>query len=153
MGCGASKTLPADQVSLDEQAIAACDDGNAAALESLLKAGVAPNAADEDGWTPLLSAVENGHAECVTLLLASPSIDVNQADNDGATPLFAAAQEGQAECMTLLLASPSIAVNQARNNGVTPLIAASLSRSTAAALALIADERTCLLYTSPSPRD
>ena len=83
-------------------AIAACDDGDAAALESLLKAGAAPNAADDDGWTPLLSALLEGHTECAKLLLASPSIDVNQAQNDGATPLHMAAQNGLAECVTLL---------------------------------------------------
>ena len=78
----------------------------------------------------------------MTLLLASPSIDVNQAKNNGTTPLFIAAQNGHAECATLFLASPSIDVNRAQNNGATPLIDASRSRSTAAALTLIADGRT-----------
>ena len=113
MGGGAS--------TLKRKAIKACDDGDASALESLLKAGASPNAAGRDGWTPLLSALLEGHTECVRLLLASPVIDVNQANKNGYTPLFIAVQKGLAECVRLLLASPSVDVNQANNEGATPL--------------------------------
>ena len=42
------------------------------------------------GITPLHDAVERGHAEVVTQLLAKKGINVNQRDKSGRTPFYIA---------------------------------------------------------------
>ncbi len=90
-------------------------------LKKLLAAGTDVNAADKDGTTPLIAAVNLRQVECCKLLLAAPGIDVNKADKDGTTPLISAVNLRQVECCKLLLAAPGIDVNKADNKGRTPL--------------------------------
>ncbi len=89
-------------------------------LKKLLAAGADVNAADKDGTTPLIAAVNLRQVECCKLLLAAPGIDVNKADNKGRTPLNWAAC-WDAELVKLLLAAPGVDVNKADNEGKTPL--------------------------------
>ena len=66
--------------------------GHAGIVACLLaKEGIDVNNDNVDGVTPLFIASQNGHAECVSLLLADPSININHTNNmDGATPLYIA---------------------------------------------------------------
>lgn len=67
------------------------------------------------------------NTEHVTLLLASPGIDVNKEDETGASPLHCVAYEGHSECVKLLLAAAGIDINKADKNGHTPLYRATQS--------------------------
>lgn len=80
---------------------AACN-GNAEIVRLLLEAGTDVNMASPWGSTPLYLAAQNGHTECVRLLLATPGIDVNKANNYGTTPLDTAANNGHTECARLI---------------------------------------------------
>jgi len=77
------------------------------------------------GYTVLLHASEEGHAEVVAMLLAKQGVDVNQAADDGVTPLYIASQEGHSEVVSMLLAKQGVDVNQAADDGCTPLYIAS----------------------------
>ena len=56
----------------------------------------------KDDASPISTAAQNGHAECLKLLLAAGG-DVNKCNNDGFSPIYTAAQKGHAECLKLLL--------------------------------------------------
>ena len=105
-----------------------CDEGNAA-LE--LPRGRSAAAAATRRWgTPLLAAVERGHAACVrTLLLhgAEASIVVSGGAGSAGTavpPLTVAAQHGQTSVVRLLLYGGAD-IDAATPGGATPLLLAS----------------------------
>ncbi len=52
------------------------------------------DARDNDGWTPLSRAAENGNEAVARLLLAIGKVDVDARGNDGRTPLLWAARNG-----------------------------------------------------------
>ena len=60
------------------------------------------DALQNDGWTPLLIAAQNGHAEAVKTLLEAKS-DVNKAKPNGKTALMNAASFGHPDVAALLL--------------------------------------------------
>ena len=68
----------------------------------------------EDGSTPLHAGCQEGHEECVELLLgAGASVVARNAD--GATPLLIACENGRTGCVSLLLgAAPAAAVRSVR---------------------------------------
>jgi ankyrin repeat protein len=68
----------------------------------LLEAGADINKADNNGWTPLCIAAQNGNVEIVKLLLDSGA-NVNKATKDGLTALSLAANYGHETCVKLLL--------------------------------------------------
>jgi ankyrin repeat protein len=72
-------------------------------VRELLQAGADPNARDEDGRTPLFSAVLGGSIGLVGLLLESGA-DVNAQDNQGFASLHFTAQETLPEMARLLIA-------------------------------------------------
>lgn len=72
-------------------------------VREYLSAGADPDARDEDGRTPLFSAVLGASIGLIGLLLESGA-DVNAHDNDGFTPLHFAAQEDLPEMARLLIA-------------------------------------------------
>ncbi|MDF1796648.1 MAG: ankyrin repeat domain-containing protein [Coxiellaceae bacterium] len=70
-------------------------DGNNIGLLFLLdRIQVDINAVNDEGYTVLFIAVQQGHVDVLKLLLAREGIDVNALTAEGATALFIAAQEG-----------------------------------------------------------
>ena len=54
------------------QLYSAAKSGNLDSVRRLLEAGVDPNSGGEDGFTPLMTAAEAGHADVVQLLICNP---------------------------------------------------------------------------------
>jgi ankyrin repeat protein len=71
-------------------------------VRELLRLGASPDARDQEGRTPLFSAVLGGAVGLVGLLLESGA-DPNARDNDGWTALHFAAQEYLPEMARLLV--------------------------------------------------
>jgi ankyrin repeat protein len=72
-------------------------------VRELLAQGASPEARDDDGRTPLFSAVLGGAVGLVGLLLEAGA-DPNAQDREGWTPLHFAAQEHLPEMVRLLMA-------------------------------------------------
>ena len=88
-------------------------------VRQLLTEGADPDARDDDGRTPLFSAVLGGSLGLVGLLLEA-GCDVNARDNDGWTALHFAAQEHLPDVVRVLLgrgADP----NARDEDGASPL--------------------------------
>ena len=97
--------------------------GDLRAVSKLLDQGVAPDAKDETGETPLLSASLGGHSDVVAILVERGAKTGSRNDR-GLTPLHGAAYAGSLETVRLLVESGA-AVNDAENVfKVTPLIVA-----------------------------
>ena len=76
--------------------------GHAATVAALLAAAPAGvDAANENGWTPLIYAARWGHAELVAALLAAGA-DPTARTRDGRTALSAARDGGHTKAATLL---------------------------------------------------
>ena len=75
-----------------------------AVLPRLLAAGVDPDAADEDGWTPLMHAVAIGPLEAVDALL-SAGAGPDARSEDGETALSLAVEERRPEVVERLVAA------------------------------------------------
>ena len=72
---------------------------------------------NDNGWTPLIKAVYEGHVECIKVLAALPGIDINKGNNNGSTSLHYATYYGHVECVRLLLGHPEIQVNKVGTSG------------------------------------
>ena len=97
--------------------------GDIQTVSKLLDQGVAPDAKDETGETPLLSASLAGHADVVAVLVKRGA-GMESRNDRGLTPLHGAAYAGSFETVRLLVESGA-AVNDAENVfKVTPLIVA-----------------------------
>jgi ankyrin repeat protein len=97
--------------------------GDIQAVSKLLDQGVAADAKDETGETPLLSASLAGHADVVAVLVKRGA-GMESRNDRGLTPLHGAAYAGSLETVRLLVDSGA-AVNDAQNVfKVTPLIVA-----------------------------
>ncbi len=78
------------------------------------------------GDTPLITAIENGHIDIVSLLLergAAVNIKKKDGPKTGVTPLLVACRQGSIEIVSLLL-DRGADVNVKNKRGETPLIAA-----------------------------
>ena len=58
---------------------------------------------NDEGWTALHRACDNGHDTVASILLAHPDINVNRETNIGYTPFLLACFEGKTSCARLLL--------------------------------------------------
>lgn len=92
----AMETLTAREINSSDDGnklLDAARKGDAELVKQLISTGADVNKADADGWTPLLSAADNGHTEIVKLLLGVLGIDLNRANKYGASPLERAQTE------------------------------------------------------------
>eukprot|EP00658_Telonema_sp_P-2_P079903 TRINITY_DN7853_c0_g1_i3.p1 TRINITY_DN7853_c0_g1~~TRINITY_DN7853_c0_g1_i3.p1 ORF type:complete len:144 (+),score=44.46 TRINITY_DN7853_c0_g1_i3:118-549(+) len=105
------------------------------------------DAKDSSGWTALHYAADKGSVDIANLLLDEGS-NVNAKDEAKRTPLHLAANGGDA-AMVALLVKRGAARHFLNVAGWTALRYAEEGKH-ADVIALLA---TCLLYTSPSPRD
>ena len=104
---------------LDQQIAEAAFVCDLVRVRDLLARGADPNAPDDEGRTPLFSAVLGGSLAMLGLLLESKA-DANARDPRGATPLHVAAEEVLPEAATLLVARGAD-VNAQDEEGNTPL--------------------------------
>ena len=105
--------------------IRAAADGNVKKLKQALKSGVNINICDTNGRrTALHMAADEGHTECMKILLAHPDIDVNQADIMGRTALIKAIMSDSTECVKLLLSHRKIDVNLTDDERQGPIVQA-----------------------------
>lgn len=97
--------------------------GHDKVIEILLAAGADPNIANDEGFTPLCAACENGHREAFKLLLKHKKTEVNKAAIDGCTPLHKAVQLGFFDFVRLLVVYDA-SINVCAQDGATPLLIA-----------------------------
>ena len=83
--------------------VKAATDGDTAAVERLLAAGVNPNSADNKGLTALNWAAYNGNVPVVRALLAHKAAVDSHSNPDAWTPLMNAANGGHNDVIALLL--------------------------------------------------
>eukprot|EP00658_Telonema_sp_P-2_P043614 TRINITY_DN3152_c0_g1_i22.p1 TRINITY_DN3152_c0_g1~~TRINITY_DN3152_c0_g1_i22.p1 ORF type:complete len:138 (-),score=29.64 TRINITY_DN3152_c0_g1_i22:150-563(-) len=133
---------------------------------------VDPAAVDNDGVTALHLAAQNGHEAVVAQLSSMEAVDPAAVSNDGNwTALHLAAQNGHEavvaqlssmDCIMQLKQSirprcPMMAgprcIWRLRMNGHEAVVAQLSSMEAVDVAAVDKDGWTCLLYTSPSPRD
>ena len=90
---------------------AACLGGYHAMVKALLAAGASRTAHNNDSFSCLHVAAQNGHLACVTMLIGRPDnqkmspADINARDSLGRTPLFLAAKNCHQYCCAALLAA------------------------------------------------
>jgi len=93
------------------------------------------NAGDNDGMTPLHSAIECANAEIITLLLENGA-DLHARDNDDRTPIVIAAFFDQVACIKLLLEKKAN-IEDVDGNGRTPMLTAALYNHAGSCAALL----------------
>lgn len=108
-----------ERLALDKQMVEAAFVCDLVRVRTLLARGADPNARDEDGRTPVFSAVLGGSVALLGLLLESKA-DVNAKDQRGSTALHLAAEEVVPEAATLLIGRGAD-VNAQDEEGNTPL--------------------------------
>jgi hypothetical protein len=86
----------------------ACQRGNLKLIKNLVKFGCSPIISDDQGFTPLMVAVCQGHYKIVKYLLTLTEVvmDLNHVDNSGKTALEYAKEFGKYQCMRKLLTVP-----------------------------------------------
>ncbi|MES1206506.1 MAG: ankyrin repeat domain-containing protein [Pseudomonadota bacterium] len=110
---------------LDQQMVQAAFVCDLMRVRTLLARGADPDARDEDGRTPIFSALLGGSVALLGLLLESRA-DVNARDGRGATALHLAAEEVLPEAATLLIGRDAD-VDLRDEEGNTPLARAVFS--------------------------
>jgi len=87
---------------LEKKLIAACQNGNGAAVAALLKKGASPNAKTTDGFTAFMYAVEAESPGAVQALLQAKAT-VNAQSTDGYSALMIAADKNNPQVAQMLL--------------------------------------------------
>jgi ankyrin repeat protein len=103
----------------DAALILAAQNGNDEAVKALINKGANVNAANNNGWTPLMSAAQHGHLTTIQILLSAKGIDIDTKNSDGATALILAAANGKDDIVKELI-NNGADVNITDNNGRTP---------------------------------
>ncbi|WP_354675417.1 ankyrin repeat domain-containing protein [Cupriavidus alkaliphilus] len=107
---------------LDRNLITAASAGDQVLVSRLLAAGASARAADEQGRSALLAAVQNRRTEVArTLMLAGA--DVNLKDADANSPFLLAAATGQADMVRLALAHGADLASTDRYHGTALIVA------------------------------
>jgi len=89
----------------------ACQGGYHAMVKALLAAGASRTAHNNESFSCLHMAAQEGHLACVTLLIGRPEnqkisvAEIDARDSMGRTPLFMAALKGHRYCCAALLAA------------------------------------------------
>lgn len=110
-------------------------------LRNLISRGITMESpydlSEKNGWgaTPLQLASQEGHSECVLVLLEYGA-DVNGKGNDGSVPLHEASYNGHNDCIIALLKHEAN-INAKDNNGDTPLHVASQYSHTESVITLL----------------
>ncbi|GFF57805.1 hypothetical protein IFM51744_09338 [Aspergillus udagawae] len=104
----------------------------------LTKETLDPNVVDEQKWTPLGWAADQGDVETVELLLTRPNIQVNGLEHKEAPPLCLAARRGHTQVVRRLLQCPGIDMDQGWGVYLPPLLAAITQGHSNTAMALLA---------------
>ena len=110
---------------------AACEYNFATICLLILSLGISVNFKDENGWTPLLLACENGSWDCITHLMKSDTLDVNVVSiiPPGWTPLHAAVENEYMSIVHYLVSSGAV-VDSKDGKGNTPLMLCALNGNT-----------------------
>ena len=96
-------------------------DGNLPIMQALIKKKADVNMADEEeGFTPLIAAAEQGHTKAVRMLLDAKA-NPNKTDKQGWTPLLMTICNGHIDIVKMLLDAKAN-INASNVEGRTPLI-------------------------------
>ena len=104
---------------LPDALLRAVEGNDAAALERLLAGGQDANAADANGWTPLMHAALHGSEDAARCLIEHGA-GVNATSARGGTALMTAAAKGHEGIVRLLL-TQGVNIHAAEKNGRTAL--------------------------------
>ena len=121
----------------DVPLINAAQRGDAGAVESLLKQGADPNAAEGDGMTALHWAAERGHQKVTELLISSDALVDAKTRIGKYTPLHLASRAGHGGVVRVLLEAGSDPNATTTTSGVTPLHLAAAATGGADAVAAL----------------
>jgi ankyrin repeat protein len=114
-------------------------------LHSCMKPDFEKSLCNHSGRSPLATAAENGHVDCLDFLLQTHIFDLNQQDTGGYTALSLAAARAQDQIISMLLGlerSYELDVNLADANGRSALFWACSANTTSGVSKLLHDERT-----------
>ena len=104
-GLAPSPRVEDDALRMAQRALyAAAKSGRMQDLRRAMARGADPNDGGEDGFTPLMTAAEAGHASVVAELMRDPRCDADRKNTYGQTALVFAAQNGRVEVLRVLLA-------------------------------------------------
>ena len=101
--------------------VLAAENGNAAVIEQLLKAGADPNSTVRSGETPLMLAARTGRVPAVKALLSAGAKVNAKEDWNGQTALMWAAAAGQGPAVQALIEGGAD-IRARSNAGTTPLM-------------------------------
>ena len=129
-------------------------------MSILVKMGANIDYTDGVGMTPLLNACKNGNMK-LAIALVKAGANINVRDDFGDTPLHWACKNNNME-LAMALVERGADINARNRRGVDPLhdlnweyknrLRTLVNRRVQNTIGSLVD-RTCLLYTSPSPRD
>lgn len=105
-------------------------------VRELIRQGNVSDARDENGETPLILAILEGHVEVAELLIEQGA-DISARNEGGFTPLHAAAYVGDVETAEQLLVSGADVNDQDNKAGVSPLSVAAEEGQVAVARVLV----------------